>query len=310
MLTDGSVVDSSMLPQNSVREHPVTVSAESLVRTVTGSVIGTGHPITFSGGSILDSGDQQTPMSGIYESATGDHFREQARDSIYESAQGIDTRDLRGSRQGLDRLVSGEEHRIREVHSERDPVGLPPPQRQATERPSTPEGLPPPERLRPAERSMRGISSVGASGTEQPVRLRAMRSAPSSVRGRLRRRISLTHTNSTANVTAARNNLARNLEATREGEAVRFYPVAISGHSSASQPSDLNVPGTSSIRACLPFPNLIPYLTPPSPPISTKSSICFVSYIQGVSIHVQHRQYMSVFFQDDWASLLYKHSVA
>ena len=278
MLTDGSVVDSSMLPENSVREHPVTVSAESLVRTVTGSVIGTGHPITFSGGSILDSGDQQTPMSGIYESATGDHFREQARDSIYESAQGIDTRDLRGSRQGLDRLVSGEEHRIREVHSERDPVGLPPPRRQATERPPIPEGLPPPERL-PAEQSMRGISSVGASGNEPPVRLRAMQSAPSSVRGRLRRRISLTHTNSTANVTAARNNLARNLEATREGEAVRFYPVAISGHSSASQPSELNVPGTSSIRACLPFPNLISSLPPlpPLPNFSAKLSVCSLS---------------------------------
>lgn len=37
MLTDGQVVDSSLLPRSAVECHPVTVSAESLMQTVTQS---------------------------------------------------------------------------------------------------------------------------------------------------------------------------------------------------------------------------------------------------------------------------------
>lgn len=83
MLRDGSIVDSSMLPQNSVQEHPVTVSAESLIRTVTASGGAHAHPISFSGGSIMDTEEQATP--GIYESASGPTFG-QRQSEAYEDA--------------------------------------------------------------------------------------------------------------------------------------------------------------------------------------------------------------------------------
>lgn len=56
MLDDGTIIDSVILPQGSVREHPVTVSAESLMQSVQAlNDSAQGHPITFSGGSIMDS---------------------------------------------------------------------------------------------------------------------------------------------------------------------------------------------------------------------------------------------------------------
>lgn len=88
MLADGMVYDSARLPENAVEEHPITVSAESLMQslaslptqgrglTYSGSSLvnapgasqqsAEGHPITFSGGSIMDSeaGFAQASQSG------------------------------------------------------------------------------------------------------------------------------------------------------------------------------------------------------------------------------------------------------
>lgn len=63
MLTDGTILDSARLPQDAVAGHAVTMSAESLVQSRS-AVSPQGHPITFSGGSIMDSGSVQAhPMS-------------------------------------------------------------------------------------------------------------------------------------------------------------------------------------------------------------------------------------------------------
>ena len=69
MLEDGSLTDSALLPSSAVAGHPVTVSAESLMQSIS-SLPGSapGHPITFSGGSIMDSGTLYCPccVSGWY----------------------------------------------------------------------------------------------------------------------------------------------------------------------------------------------------------------------------------------------------
>lgn len=51
MLEDGQVVDSAMLPSSAVQGHPVTVSAESLLQSVTQSFTGSqGTPAVYGFG--------------------------------------------------------------------------------------------------------------------------------------------------------------------------------------------------------------------------------------------------------------------
>lgn len=75
MLADGLVYDSDRLPVDAILEHPITVSAESLMNSV-GPRAGSaqGHPITFSGGSLMDSQplDPQLPGAARAITASGD----------------------------------------------------------------------------------------------------------------------------------------------------------------------------------------------------------------------------------------------
>lgn len=70
MLNDGLIYDSARLPQNAVQEHPITVSAESIMHSM-GAMPARGHPITFSGGSILDSQGSLSDQARLGQSAQG-----------------------------------------------------------------------------------------------------------------------------------------------------------------------------------------------------------------------------------------------
>lgn len=76
MLSDGAVTDSALLPESALQEHPVTMSAESLLQSLAsarGSAAG--HPITFSGGSVMSSGitDQQLPSQQTAQNTQSGH---------------------------------------------------------------------------------------------------------------------------------------------------------------------------------------------------------------------------------------------
>lgn len=55
MLTNGLVVDSAVLPQNAVQEHPVVVSADSLMASIHSDASQAQGTLLASGGSLLDS---------------------------------------------------------------------------------------------------------------------------------------------------------------------------------------------------------------------------------------------------------------
>lgn len=55
MLANGIVVDSAVLPQNAVREHPVVVSADSLMASIQSDISHAQASLLASGGSLMDS---------------------------------------------------------------------------------------------------------------------------------------------------------------------------------------------------------------------------------------------------------------
>lgn len=53
MLEDGAVVDSARLPADAIQEHPITVSAESLMQSISiERAPGDGQPLTYSGSPV------------------------------------------------------------------------------------------------------------------------------------------------------------------------------------------------------------------------------------------------------------------
>lgn len=60
MLNDGQVIDSSVLPQSAIECHPVTVSAESLMQSIT-------HSLQSVPGSEIYTFGQQDLPSGMQE---------------------------------------------------------------------------------------------------------------------------------------------------------------------------------------------------------------------------------------------------
>lgn len=211
MLRDGSIVDSTMLPQNSVQEHPVTISAESLVRTVMSTTQAQGQAITFSGGDIMDTAEAATPRTGIYESVTGDlgRRRDSLEDPVYTSAYDIDREGLRSDLADL-------------------------------------QVAPHPLRLRSAATSGQVRNEEGSSqGANVDRGLPAMRSEPSSPRALQRRRISLAQTNPQINVAAGQRNLERHQRSIESDQPLRYHPVSLSEFTASSVTSLGRVPGAS-----------------------------------------------------------------
>lgn len=80
MLEDGRLTDSALLPGSAVAGHPVTVSTETVLQSVSAAPgSASGHPITFSGGSIMDSGSihghpvVQSPGSAVSGQTMGSY---------------------------------------------------------------------------------------------------------------------------------------------------------------------------------------------------------------------------------------------
>lgn len=67
MLADGTIMYSAGLPQDAIAGHAVTMTAESLLQSRS-AASAQGHPITFSGGSVMDSGSSLQRLGRVQPS--------------------------------------------------------------------------------------------------------------------------------------------------------------------------------------------------------------------------------------------------